>query len=125
MTAIVDILSAVLSGANFGPFVPPQVSYLKLKDNLPGKGLGHFFGAMRIDAFQDAADFKKYMDLWIETFRNAKATEGERVLIPGDPEREKEILAEKEGIELLESVKKDLIAIADEQKIDASFLQNQ
>lgn len=125
MTAIVDILSAVLSGANFGPFVPPQVSYLKLKDNLPGKGLGHFFGAMRIDAFQDAADFKNYMDLWIETFRNAQATEGETVIIPGDPEREKEILAEKEGIELLESVKKDLITIADELKIDASFLQNQ
>ncbi len=122
MTAIVDILSAVLSGANFGPFVPPQVSYLQLKENLPGKGLGHFFGAMRIDAFQEAADFKKYMDLWIETFREAKAVEGENVIIPGDPEREKEIIAEKEGIELLDAVKEELLSLSDELKIDASFL---
>ena len=28
LSAIVDIFSAVFSGANFGPFVPPSVAYL-------------------------------------------------------------------------------------------------
>lgn len=109
MGAIVDLLSSVLSGANFGPFVPPQVSYLKVKDNLPGKGLGHFFGAMRIDAFQEADEFKKYMDLWLETFRKAKPIEGEeRVLIPGDIEREMEEKINAEGITIIDSIKEDM-----------------
>ena len=99
--AIVDIFSAVLSGANFGPFVPPMVSYLPLLDKKVGEGLGHFFGAMRIDAFQEAEQFKIKMDEWINTFRNAKPARGhERVMIPGDVERENEIRIRKEGINL-------------------------
>jgi L-2-hydroxycarboxylate dehydrogenase (NAD+) len=30
LAAVVDIFSAVLSGAGFGPFVPPSVAYLPL-----------------------------------------------------------------------------------------------
>mgnify|MGYP001770981739 FL=1 len=89
--AIVDIFSAVLSGANYGPWVPPFPAYVPMPDEQPGKGIGHFFGAMRIDAFRPAADFKKDMDKWIKRFRSAKTIKGqEKVLIPGDPEREME-----------------------------------
>ncbi|MEZ5011299.1 MAG: Ldh family oxidoreductase [Bacteroidales bacterium] len=49
MGSIVDILSGVISGANFGPFVPPAVAYLPRKEKEVGVGQGHFFGAMRID----------------------------------------------------------------------------
>ncbi len=109
MGAIIDILSAVLPGANFGPFVPPQVSYLEPRKDMPGKGLGHFFGAMRIDAFQQADEFKRMMDLWIRTFRAATpATGQERVYIPGDIERESEDKLMKEGILLNEKVLEDL-----------------
>ncbi|HVE61142.1 MAG TPA: Ldh family oxidoreductase, partial [Chitinophagaceae bacterium] len=48
--AVVDIFSAILSGANYGPWVPPFPAYVPMPENMPGKGLGHFFGAMRIDA---------------------------------------------------------------------------
>ena len=107
--AVVDIFSAVLSGANYGPWVPPFVSFLPVADNLPGKGIGHFFGAMRIDAFRPAADFKKHMDQWIRRFRAAKTVEGrERVIIPGDPEREMEVLRRAEGVPLLDEVVRDL-----------------
>src|SRR5512140_163230 len=58
LSAIVDIFSAVFSGANFGPFVPPSVAYLPLLEKSSGEGTGHFFGAMRIDAFQPADEFK-------------------------------------------------------------------
>ncbi len=112
--AIVDIFSAVFSGANFGPFVPPMVAYLPLLETKVGAGLGHFFGAMRIDAFQDADVFKSRMDLWIETFRKAKPADGqERVLIPGDPEREQEVKIMAGGIELIPQVEADLKGVAE------------
>lgn len=111
--AIVDIFSSVLSGANFGPYVPPMVAYLPLLEKSVGDGLGHFFGAMRIDAFRPANDFKNSMDEWITTFRNAKPAEGqEKVLIPGDLERESEARVKKNGIQLIPQVIDDLKAIA-------------
>lgn len=113
MTALVDIFSSVFSGANFGPFVPPQVAYLPLLDKSVGEGLGHFFGAMRIDAFRPAGEFKQKMDLWIDTFRNAKNIEGQpRVMIPGDPERLNEAKLRKNGIAIIPQVLKELNEVA-------------
>lgn len=107
--AVVDILSAVLSGANYGPWVPPFVSFLDPLPNLVGEGIGHFFGAMRVDAFRPAEEFKGHMDQWIRRFRSAEPTPGhEKVLIPGDPERELEHIRKKEGIPLLDPVVQDL-----------------
>jgi len=107
--AVVDIFSAVLSGANYGPWVPPFPAFMPMPENMPGKGLGHFFGAMRIDAFRPAIDFKHHMDNWIRRFRAAKPVEGqERVIIPGDPEREMQTERLKKGMPLLDAVVNDL-----------------
>ena len=112
--AIVDILSAVLSGANYGPWVPPFVAFLQPDPNPVGEGIGHFFGAMRVDAFRPAEEFKANMDTWIERFRNAKTTPGnEKVLIPGDPERELEAERRAQGIPLIKPVEDDLRALGD------------
>ena len=111
--AVVDILSAVLSGANYGPWVPPFPAYVPMPTGMPGKGIGHFLGAMRIDAFRPAPDFKGHMDNWIRRFRSATPVPGhEKVLIPGDPEREMETLRRLEGIPLLPAVVEDLKALA-------------
>lgn len=112
--AIVDIFSAVLSGANYGPWVPPFVDFLEPDPNPVGAGIGHFFGAMRVDAFRPADEFKAHMDNWITRFRAAKPTPGnEKVLIPGDPERELEAIRRVEGIPLLEPVVRDLTALGE------------
>lgn len=112
--AVVDIFSAVLSGANYGPWVPPFVSFLPLAPDMPGKGIGHFFGAMRIDAFRPAVDFKVHMDRWIRRFRQAQPVEGQsRVLIPGDPERAMEAERRRDGIPLLPVVAEDLKQVAE------------
>lgn len=115
MTAVIDIFSSLFSGANFGPFVPPSVAYLPVPENQPGIGTGHFFGAMRVDAFRPSDEFRAGMDHWIRTFRNAKPAKGEeRVLIPGDPEREAEEKYLREGITLVPAVVQDLKGIAAE-----------
>jgi LDH2 family malate/lactate/ureidoglycolate dehydrogenase len=107
--AIVDIFSAILSGANYGPWVPPFPAYVPLPADPPGKGIGHFFGAMRIDAFRPAEEFKKNMDHWIRRFRSAKTVEGEeRVIIPGDPEREAHAYRIVHGIPVHDTVLSDL-----------------
>ncbi len=113
MAAVVDIFSAVLSGANFGPFVPPSLAYLPVLDKKVGEGTGHFFGAMRIDAWRPANEFKAKMDEWITTFRNAKPAAGyDKVLIPGDIEREKEATIRKQGINLIPAVIADVKEVA-------------
>lgn len=107
--AVVDIFSAILSGANYGPWVPPFPAYVPMPENMPGKGIGHFLGAMRIDAFRKADEFKEHMDHWIQRFRSAKTVAGEQsVLIPGDPEREMEKERLETGIPLLQVVVEDL-----------------
>lgn len=118
--AWVDIFSAVLSGANYGPWVPPFVSFLSPPADPVGKGIGHFFGAMRVDAFRPANEFKMHMDKWIARFRSAKTVEGQRaVLIPGDPEREAHAVRLKDGIPLHETVFEDLKKLG--EKFELAF----
>jgi L-2-hydroxycarboxylate dehydrogenase (NAD+) len=117
--AIVDIFSAILSGANYGPWVPPFPAYVPMPDEQPGKGIGHFFGAMRIDAFRKADDFKTHMDKWIQRFRSAKPINvNQKVIIPGDPEREMEKERMVSGIPLLKPVVEDLKFLGEKFQID-------
>jgi LDH2 family malate/lactate/ureidoglycolate dehydrogenase len=112
--SIVDIFSAVFSGANYGPWVPPFVSFLEPSNNQVGKGIGHFFGAMRIDAFRPAEEFKSEMDRWITRFRGSKpAPDEEQVLVPGDPERATYKIRLNEGIPLLPAVIKSFEALSE------------
>ena len=93
--SLVDIMSGVLSGANYGKWVPPFVPYLPLLPNLPGKGLGHFVGAMEVEGFRPASEFKESMDHWITSFKSAERINGvQEVFVPG----EKECLAEEERL---------------------------
>src|SRR5690606_37329740 len=123
--SIVDIFSAVLSGAAYGPWVPPFPAYVPLPENALGKGLGHFFGAMRIDAFRPANEFKDNMDLWIRRFRAAQPVHPEqKVLIPGDPERLSETERKTNGIPLVPKVAESLKELAKRFDIvDMEFLK--
>ena len=124
--SIVDIFSGILSGANFGPWVPPFPSYVPMPENMPGKGIGHFFGAMRIDAFRPASDFKNNMDQWIRRFRSAEPVEGvSSVIVPGDPERIIEAERRIKGITLIDPVVEDLVQVGQRLGVDfKNFIKN-
>lgn len=113
LSAMVDILSCVLSGANWGPFAPPFALRQEQPARSVGKGIGHFFGAMQIDGFTEVDEFKRQMDDWIRTFRQTKAAPGTKgPLIPGDPEREAEKIRARQGIPLLQPVVDELMDIS-------------
>jgi len=113
LSAMVDILCCVLSGANWGPFAPPFALRQEIPARSVGKGIGHFFGAMQIDGFIEVTEFKRQIDDWIRTFRATKPAPGTGgVLIPGDPEREAEAIRSKEGIPLIQAVVDDLMDIS-------------
>ena len=114
LSAVVDILSGVLSGANYGPWVPPFVAFLDPSANPVGEGIGHFVGAMRVDGFRPVNEFKDHLDNWIARFKSASAINpDQKVIIPGEPELEAEIDRKKNGIPLVDAVVNDLNDLAD------------
>jgi L-2-hydroxycarboxylate dehydrogenase (NAD+) len=113
LSAMIDILCGVLSGANWGPFVPPFPHYLKQPERSVGKGLGHLFGAFRIDSFIEVEEFKQQIDEWVRVFRSARPAFGtDGPLIPGDPERAAEAARRVDGVTLSASVIADLRDVA-------------
>jgi len=109
LAMMVDILCGPLSGANWGPFAPPFALRQEIPKRSVGKGIGHFFGAMRIDGFIDADEFKRQVDEYIRVFRRTKPAPGTHgPLIPGDPEREADEARRKEGVPLILPVVEEL-----------------
>jgi L-2-hydroxycarboxylate dehydrogenase (NAD+) len=118
LAIMVDMLSGVLSGANWGPFAPPFALRLKIPERSVGKGIGHFFGAMRIDGFMDLDSFKRQVDDYIRVFRATKPAPGTNgPLIPGDPEREAEKLRREKGVPLIMPIIEDLRDISRKTRI--------
>ncbi len=113
LAVMVDLLSGALSGANWGPFAPSFAVRQAFPTRSVGKGIGHFFGAMRIDGFIDADAFKSQVDDYIRVFRAAKPAPGTGgPLIPGDPEREAELTRRDNGVPLILPVIEELQGIS-------------
>jgi LDH2 family malate/lactate/ureidoglycolate dehydrogenase len=105
----VEIFSALLSGALYANRVYP-----KTEDGKPlPSGIGHFFGAMRIDAFRPKDEFKRDMDDLINRLKKApKASGASRIFIHGEKEFEEAEKLAKLGIPLNKKVVEDLRSIA-------------
>ncbi len=113
LAMMVDVLCAVLSGANWGPWAPPFALRQAIPSRSVGKGIGHFFGAMRIDAFIDPDEFKRQIDDLIRTFRATKpAPDQDAVIIPGDPERQAHAIRAVHGVPVIQAVVDDLTDVS-------------
>lgn len=109
LAAMVDLLSGVLAGANWGPFCPPFALRQEAPSRVVGEGIGHAFGAMRVDGFADPVEFRRRVDDWVRTLRATRPAPGTRgVVIPGDPERLAEAERRTAGVPLLPVVVADL-----------------
>lgn len=105
----VEIFSAVLSGALHADKVYPKNEKGK---PLPS-GIGHFFGAVRIDAFRPKDEFKRDMDDLINRLKNAPQTEGAgRVYVHGEKKYEEAGQRASQGIPLNRKVIIELQKIA-------------
>lgn len=104
LAIVVDILCGVLSGIGASPGL--------------GNNFGHFFGALRIDAFRPAKDFKLMMDEMGEKLRETPTLPGyDRVLVPGDKEAQARDAYLKEGIPLYPRVAEELINLGHELEV--------
>jgi L-2-hydroxycarboxylate dehydrogenase (NAD+) len=98
LSLLVDILSGVLSGAATGKHVGHR------GQPMPAD-VGHFFAAIRIDAFRPAEDFKRDMDTLLDELKNApKAVGQDRIFIHGEKEFELSERYEREGVPLMPEV---------------------
>ena len=100
---LVDIFSGVLSGAAFAANVAHPSSGGQFAN------VGHFFAAIRIDAFRPLAEFKQDMDAIIHQLKDSpKAVGQERIYIHGEKEFERAEHNRQAGVPLLEPVVKGL-----------------
>lgn len=115
LVLLVEILSGVLSGSAFA-----DETYKKDKNGNPlPANIGHFFGAVRIDFFREANEFKRDMDVLIRKIKESKKAEGEsRIYIHGEKEYELEAKYKVEGVPLHHKVIKSLRHIAEETGIE-------
>lgn len=98
LSLLVDIFSGILSGSSFGKDVGHA------KDGLPAD-VGHFFAAIRIDAFRPLEEFKQDMDALLDQLKNApKAVGQERIYIHGEKEFELYDLYTANGVPLMSEV---------------------
>lgn len=100
---MVDIFSGVLAGAAFGEMVSGSTG----KETA---NIGHFFAAIRIDAFRPIAEFKHDMDELLTSLKNSPKAEGEeRIYIHGEKEFENAARSAAEGVKLSEAALNTLL----------------
>lgn len=115
LALVVDILSGVLSGADFADRLPPWGQ----RGRKQPANLGHFFGALRVDAFRPMEEFKTDMDDIIGRLKDSPKSPGQgRIYVHGEKEWEMAEKRQREGIPLPVSVMESLEKIAQEVGVE-------
>jgi L-2-hydroxycarboxylate dehydrogenase (NAD+) len=112
LSAMVDILSGVLSGGAFGSDVYA---------NKQAAGVCHMFAAINPDIFTSKDEFKGNMDKFIGVLKNSEKAEGkERIYIAGEKEFENEN-RQKETVSLSTKVVENLREIGKQAGVEVPF----
>lgn len=103
--AMIDLMSGVLGGAAYGPWVPPFVAFLDPVPGAFGQGIGHFFTAWEVEAFRDKQEYDEAIGHWIDRMKAAKPIDpAVPLMVHGEPEMVVRAERMKTGIPLHESV---------------------
>lgn len=117
LAMMVDILSGLLAGARVGLEV-----YGAAHEHGEPADVGHIVGAISLDAFGPAEQFKRAMDAYIEALHAAPRADGvTRIMVAGEPEFETAAQRERDGIPLLASVAESLRVLGHELGVAAPF----
>jgi len=114
LSMLADILGGVLSGASFAGDIRDMNT-----DFSAPQDLGHFFMAMKIEAFLPLAEFAARMEQMIERIRALPPAPGvAEVLYPGEPEVRKAAERRRTGVALAATTQTALAKLAAEMKIE-------
>lgn len=111
LAVAVDILCSILSGSVASPQMLSEPKSI-------GRG-NHFFGALRIDGFMPADEFRRAMDDMVKVYRDLPKAEGvDRIYLAGETEQEAEKQRRSNGIPLDTGVVTSLQELAKELDIE-------
>lgn len=108
LAVIIEILSAVLTGAGLLGQVP-----LWIKDFEKPLNIGHLFGAINIENFINYDLFLERLEYMVKQLKNSPLAEGfSNIFIPGEIEYEKTKIRQEEGIPMSEEIYLELEKIS-------------
>ena len=103
---LMDLMSGVLTGANFGG----DVKSLYFDHSEP-QNVGHLFFAIKPDLFMSLTDFGARMDEFYTRIKDLPRAAGvDEILLPGEPEERREAQRRRDGIPVTANVVADLTA---------------
>lgn len=114
---LVEVLSAIFTGAAFGPQIGDLYTELNKVQNT-----GQFVMAMRADLFVELDEFKQRMDQMIREIRKNPLAEGfDRIYLPGEIELERTKEREVNGVPISEEVIEELIQVGKRFGLSENF----
>lgn len=117
LAVVVDILCALLSGAAWGPHCGGLI-----RDFHEVSNIGHFFAALRVDAFRPLAAFQGDLDAMLNGLRSSALAAGEpRIYVHGEPEFEEAERRRRDGIPLHPSVDQTLRRLAASRGLESEL----
>lgn len=106
LAVMIDILTGLISGSAWGSHI--------FDKGTSSARVSHCFGAMKIDLFMDAAQFRENMDAMLEELRSTNRAEGaDRVYYAGLKEAENYEESVNQGVVLTEKTARDLKALGE------------
>ncbi|GHC36035.1 Ldh family oxidoreductase [Aidingimonas halophila] len=96
LAGMVEVLSSTLTGMQNGFRLLPMGG----PDMSTPRGVGHFFLAMRPDAFSDRETYQASMRTYLDDLRSQPALDGTEVMAPGDREWRCQARRDAQGIPL-------------------------
>lgn len=106
-----ELLGAVLTGSRSGQDPPVD----------PPSSNGVFMIAINPEAFIGLDEFKKKTGEILNKIKKLPAVSGERILVPGEPEKETKEYRSKNGIELPDTTWNSIVALCKELGVDSSI----
>jgi LDH2 family malate/lactate/ureidoglycolate dehydrogenase len=103
-----ELIGAVLTGSRTGPDV----------ETIPPSSNGSLIITINPEAFVGLHQFQKNTTELLNQVKKSPAINGERVLIPGEPEKESKIIRQERGIPVPTETWKSIISLCDELEIN-------